>query len=226
MERLWRPKFSTGSQPVRDTQVEGRPKIDRSQNSVKIHARWPLFSYSESGRNSTKGSKVNSRQNIVIGLAIMGASSVALAQDAVGPMPDPTHIPFVLSKDIKWQTGGEKSGQRSEVYPLFGDVNKPGPYALLLKWLPGNMSRPHFHEKTRYITVLSGHWWVSSSNVFDPSKTYPLPPGTLVQDVANTVHLDGAKNETVVLEIMGDGTAPNIDVDETGKPTSRPAPGK
>jgi quercetin dioxygenase-like cupin family protein len=159
-----------------------------------------------------------SGQKILIGMAMLVVGSAALAQDTMGPLPDPSHIPFFLPQNIKWQTGGEQAGQRSEVYPLFGDVNKPGPYAVLLKWLPGNMSRPHFHGKTRYITVISGHWWVSSSNVFDPNKTYPLPPGTIVQDVANTVHWDGAKNEPVILEIVGDGPAPNISVDEKGKP--------
>ena len=49
-------------------------------------------------------------------------------------------------------------------------------------------------------------------------KTYPLPAGTIARDVANTVHWDGAKDEPVVLEIVGEGPAPNIHVDETGKP--------
>jgi hypothetical protein len=146
--------------------------------------------------------------------ATMVLGSAALAQDSIGPKPDPTHIPFILPKDIPWKGFGEGS----RTYTLFGDVNKPGPYALLLMWPPHQMSKPHFHQKLRYITVLSGHWWVSSSNVYNPSKTYPLPPGTLVQDMPNTVHWDGAKDEPVVLQIMGDGPAPNINVDEHGKP--------
>ena len=153
--------------------------------------------------------------------AILAVGSAALAQDSIGPKPDPTHIPFILPQNIPWKGFGEGS----RTYPIFGDVNKPGPYAVLLMWPPHQMSRPHFHQKLRYITVLSGHWWVSSSNVYDPSKTYPLPPGTLVQDMPNTVHWDGAKDEPVVLEIMGDGPAPNINVDEKGKPLP-PQPGR
>ena len=93
-----------------------------------------------------------------------------------------------------------------------------GWYDILLKWYPNHFSKPHFHPNVRYITVLSGHWWVCSSNVYDPSKTYPLGPGTIARDEANTVHWDGAKDEPVVLEIVGEGPAPNINVDETGKP--------
>jgi hypothetical protein len=89
---------------------------------------------------------------------------------------------------------------------------------ILLKWYPNHFSKPHFHPNVRYITVFSGHWCVSSRNVYDPSKTYPPGPGTLARDEANTVHWDGAKYEPVVLEIVGEGPIPNISVDETGMP--------
>jgi quercetin dioxygenase-like cupin family protein len=130
--------------------------------------------------------------------------------------PDPTHIPFILSENIPWE-GRAGHEQR---YNVMGDPGKPGPYIQILKWWPGNFSKPHFHAKQRYITVLSGTWWVSSSAHYDPDQTYPLPAGTLVQDNANTVHWDGAKagGEPAVLEIVGDGPAPNINVDENGKP--------
>ena len=155
---------------------------------------------------------------ILVGTALVVLGNAALAADAVGPKPDPTHIPYILPKDVPWKIFGEGS----QTYTIFGDVNKPGPYLMLLKWPKHQMSRPHFHPSIRYITVLSGHWWVSSSNVYDPSKTYPLPPGTLVQDMPNTVHWDGAKDEEVVLQIYGVGPAPNINVDEKGKPVPTP----
>lgn len=130
--------------------------------------------------------------------------------------PDATHIPFILPDNIPWEG---KSG-REQHYNVMGDPSKPGPYIQILKWWPGNFSKPHYHTKQRYIAVLSGTWWVSSSTHYDPDKTYPLPAGSLVQDVANTVHWDGAKagGDPVVLEIVGDGPAPNVNVDESGKP--------
>jgi quercetin dioxygenase-like cupin family protein len=33
---------------------------------------------------------------------------------------------------------------------------------VLTKWLPGHMSRPHFHPNDRFITVLKGTWWVGT----------------------------------------------------------------
>ena len=133
--------------------------------------------------------------------------------------PDPTHIPFILPANIPW----EGQAGREQHYNVMGDPSKPGPYIQILKWWPGNFSKPHFHTQQRYITVLSGTWWVSSSNHYDPNNTYPIPAGTLVQDNANTVHWDGAKagGEPVVLEIVGEGPAPNVGVDENGKPINK-----
>jgi hypothetical protein len=83
------------------------------------------------------------------------------------PLPDPGHIPMVFGKDIPWK--GE-NGERSAA--LFGDPSKPGIYGVLIKWEPGHNSRPHFHSTDRYIYVVSGTWWVSSStqNVSDTGR--------------------------------------------------------
>jgi hypothetical protein len=175
------------------------------------------------------------RQATLLGaamLAIVGTGA-ALAQtpDMVpkGPAPgdpyaqyypDTTHIPFFRPDTIPW-----KGPPREQQYYIFGDPAKPGPYAMLLKWGPGSYSRPHFHGMPRYAVVVSGTWWVSSSTIFDPTKTYPLGPGSVVSDVVNTVHWDGAKDGPVVLMIVGDGPVPNINVDENGKPLPpRPKP--
>lgn len=116
------------------------------------------------------------------------------------PLPDPSHIPVIFGKDIKWT--GEPGQQQAR---LFGDPSKPGLYGILYKWGPGHYSRPHSHSKERYIYVVSGTWWVSSSDTFDPSKTYPVPAGSYVRDIPNTVHWDGAKDDTAILMLVGEG---------------------
>ena len=146
-----------------------------------------------------------------------GSPDVVTVNDPEGAPPDPKNIPFVLPKDIKW-TG--RPGQQ-ETANLYGDPSKPGPYAILIKWYPGNFSRPHTHDKVRQIYVVSGTWWVSSSNVFDIRKTYPFHAGTQSQDVANTVHFDGARmgeKEPAVILLAGVGPVKSVSVDENGKP--------
>ena len=116
------------------------------------------------------------------------------------PLPDASHIPIVFGKDIRWKNGEGES-------PLFGDPNKPGIYGVLIQWLPGHNSRPHFHSTDRYIYVVAGTWWVSSSTTYDKSKMYPVPAGSFVTDIANTVHWDGAKESTgpCILLLVGEG---------------------
>jgi quercetin dioxygenase-like cupin family protein len=141
----------------------------------------------------------------------------ATLADPPGPAPDPTHIPFVLPKDTKW-TGDPA---RQETAMLYGDQTKAGPYGLLIKWHPGAFSRPHFHDHPRWIYVVSGTWWVSSSNVYDEKKTYPFHAGTFSIDQPNTVHWDGCRTgerEPAVILLTGTGPVKTTQVGEDGKP--------
>jgi quercetin dioxygenase-like cupin family protein len=139
--------------------------------------------------------------------------------DPPGPVPDPSHVPVVLPKDIK--CNGTEGAQQTCI--LFGDPNKAGLYGVIYKWWPGHFSKPHFHDQDRYAYVISGTWWVSTSNVYDERTTYPVHAGTVAIDVKNTVHWDGARTgeqEPAVLELVGMGPVKTIAVDESGKPKS------
>src|SRR5690348_4982212 len=72
------------------------------------------------------------------------AAPKATISDPEGPVPTP-NIPFTLPKDIKW-TGQEGRMQQAVLY---GDPSKEGPYGVVIKWYPGNFSRPHFHDHDR-----------------------------------------------------------------------------
>jgi quercetin dioxygenase-like cupin family protein len=137
------------------------------------------------------------------------------------PKPDPRHIPIVFGKDIPWKCGnGECSAK------LFGDSAKPGIYGVLIKWEPGHNSQPHFHSTDRYVYVVSGSWWVSSSTHYDPDKMYPIPAGSFVTDIANTVHWDGAKAETGPCIIMLVGEGPMTSTRYVPKDAGKPAKGQ
>jgi quercetin dioxygenase-like cupin family protein len=140
---------------------------------------------------------------VVLATPALGASDNAAVPSPANPSvapPDPTHVEIVPGKDIKW-----KDGMGAHQALLFGDPNKPGIYGVLIKWDPGNFSKPHFHSTDRYAYVVSGTWWISSSTTYDPGKTYPVPAGSYVRDIANTVHWDGAKDEPCVLMLVGMG---------------------
>jgi len=117
---------------------------------------------------------------------------------------DPKIVGFKLPADIKWNEN-VRAGNRSAV--LQGDPSKPGPYAMLLTWLPGHMSRPHIHPNDRFFMVISGTWWVGNGPNFDPEATVPMPAGTHVIHWAKGVHFDGAKTEPATILVWGEGPA-------------------
>ena len=85
---------------------------------------------------------------------------------------DRTAVEFQTPSEIKWIRNAAGTNEQAI---LFGDPNKPGPYVVRIKWLPGNMSRPHFHPNDRFFVVLSGTWWVGTGEKFDPDNTVPMP---------------------------------------------------
>jgi len=114
--------------------------------------------------------------------------------------PDPKAVSVTLPDKIEW-----KKGEASDTATVQGDPSKPGIYIQLLKWHPNHMSRPHFHSTERYITVLSGTWWIGTGTKYDPASTYPVTAGAYIVDYANGIHYDGAKDTECVLEIVGTG---------------------
>lgn len=121
--------------------------------------------------------------------------------------PDPKALKFTLPADIKW-TGGATSQQAV----LVGDPSKEGLYVVLTKWVAHNNSRPHFHPNDRFITVISGTWWVGTGSAYDPDGMKPMPAGTFVTHFGKEVHYDGAKDGDVILQIVGMGPATSTQV--------------
>src|SRR4051794_1679429 len=97
----------------------------------------------------------------VLAAGIAGITMRLAQVQAAGP--DPKALLAVPPDQIKWT--GEGNSSRQAI--LYGDPSKPGLYIVLTKWLPGNMSRPHFHPNDRFVTVISGTWWVGTGPKYD-----------------------------------------------------------
>lgn len=122
---------------------------------------------------------------------------------------NPAETQITLPDQYKWTawTGGPPHS--AEMASLYGALDKPGPYAVLMRWYPGYMSAPHTYRTDRLCFVLSGTWWVNSGDNFDPNATVPVAAGGFVRRVAHTPHYDGVKKgakQPVVIGIIG--TAP------------------
>jgi hypothetical protein len=122
---------------------------------------------------------------------------------------DPKTIKVELPADIKWVKNGG-----AETAVLIGDPAKPGLYVVLQKWLPHNNSRPHFHANDRFITVISGTWWVNTGAKYDPDGFQAVPAGSFVTHYKNQIHYDGAKDAECILQIVGMGPATSTPAEE------------
>ena len=136
--------------------------------------------------------------------AAVGAASLASLAAARPTDLNPAAIKIQLPDQIKWDDD-MKRGESTAV--LAGNPESAGIYVELVKWHAHHMSHPHFHPNDRFITVISGTWWVGTGTKFDPDGTKPLPPGSFARHFGKEVHYDGAKDEDVVLEIVGEGPA-------------------
>jgi hypothetical protein len=103
-----------------------------------------------------------------------------------------------------WSADGPTGAMESAA--VFGSIDEPGPYAILVRWHPGFMSAPHLYVTDRLCFVISGTGWVNSGENFEPEVTVPVPAGGFVRRAAHTPHYDGVRKggkEPAVIGIFG-----------------------
>jgi hypothetical protein len=144
------------------------------------------------------------RRTIV--LSSLLSAFLADAADASKINPQQT---FVLKRgDIKFLPWEGLPAGSGEMAKLYGDLNTPGPYLVLMKWNPGWFSAPHSYATDRIQMVISGTWWVDSGSDFTPDMAVKVPAGGYVKRTARTFHYDGVPSgvvEPVVVAIFGMG---------------------
>src|SRR5262245_21737264 len=101
---------------------------------------------------SIEGGNMTLRLVPTLFFAVLVATMTAVSASAAEP--DPAVLSFKLPADLQWRESPTSPGLANAV--LYGDPNKPGPYAVRNRFLPGAFSRPHYHPNDRFILVLSG----------------------------------------------------------------------
>jgi hypothetical protein len=122
--------------------------------------------------------------------------------------PNPNETLVLPYNDITFQDWGNLPANSGQMATLYGDLNKPGPYLVMMKWHPGWFSAPHRYATDRVCVVVSGTWWVNSGNEFRPQDAVPVGPGGYVKRTAHTPHYDGVpagQRDPAVIAIFGLG---------------------
>jgi len=125
-----------------------------------------------------------------------------LATAAQASKINPSETAITLPNEISWVAWSGLPPHSGEMATLYGGLDKPGPYLVLMKWYPGYMSAPHSYATDRLSLVLSGTWWVNSGADFDPDATVPVPAGGFIRRVARTPHYDGVKKSAEVPAVI------------------------
>jgi hypothetical protein len=147
------------------------------------------------------------RRALLVAQLLAGLPLALSNAPAWGDKIDPSETQVTLPDAIEWSGWIKGFPPRSgEMATLYGGLDKPGPYLVLMKWYPGYMSAPHTYATDRLSLVLSGTWWVNSGADFEPDNAVPVPAGGFVRRVTRTPHYDGVRkdaNEPAVIGIFG-----------------------
>ena len=116
----------------------------------------------------------------------------------------------VTPEQVKWVDDPDAAGFGIQRAVIQGDPAKPGIYVIRIRFPRGVMSRNHFHKEDRHAVVLQGTWWTGTGDEFAPEKTVPLKTGSYMMHPAGEHHFDGAKDDEVILQLIGYGPSSTI----------------
>jgi quercetin dioxygenase-like cupin family protein len=149
---------------------------------------------------------MNPRRLLTLGGALALTTTLS-GQQSTPALVDASHL--------RMQSDAAEAAFGKEVQiTVFGDPAKPGLYAIRRRFKPGEMSRPHYHDKDRLVTVIKGTWFTGEGDVFDPAKTTAVKTGGFMFHPANFHHWDGAKDEEVIVQIIGMGPVQTINTEK------------
>jgi hypothetical protein len=168
------------------------------------------------------------RRSVLIGSLLMaavadcGANGRAVATPEYPAAPPDPNETFVLPYEkIAFQAWGNLPSGSGEIAMLYGDLNKPGPYLVMMRWNPGWFSAPHSYATDRICVVVFGTWWVNSGTDFLPQDAVPVGPGGYVKRTARTPHYDGvphSQTDPAVIGIFGLGPV-DVQLVDPAKPS-------
>lgn len=148
---------------------------------------------------------MNARRLFVLGAGLMLSTTLSGQQTPA----------LVDQSRLRLQPDAAEAAFGKEVQvTVFGDPAKPGLYAIRRRFKPGEMSRPHYHDKERLVTVIKGTWYTGEGDVFDPAKTTAIKTGGFMLHPAGLHHWDGAKDEEVIVQIIGMGPVQTVNTEK------------
>lgn len=160
---------------------------------------------------------------LVLAAALLTQGGIDVAQAAGAPMETFIATPQQLSVNqsaSKTVGVSQVGGQSAQV--LYGDPTKPGLYTVLLRLEPRKRIMPLSHPDSRFVTVLSGTFYIGFGDKYDQGGLKALPPGGIYTEPAHANHFGETRDEPVLVAITGYGPSGTT----YANPADAPKPGK
>jgi len=134
--------------------------------------------------------------SIVTTLAAVTVALGAMGPSAVRAQAPTDHL-LVVPAELKW-ADAPAVAPGAKIAVIEGPLNKAVPFTFRLK-LPANAKiAPHTHPTYERVTVLSGTFYFTTGDSYDPAKTRALVPGSVAIMPPGTPMFGYTKEETVI----------------------------
>ena len=159
---------------------------------------------------------MSTRLCALVAFCLVVPSIAGRAQQPAAPAAPP--VPLIDAEHLIMQPEQAATGGR-----VMGDGSKRGFYVTRARFAPGRGSKPHYHDQDRYVTVIKGTWWTGKGDVYRPETMVAIKPGGFMFHPAGYHHYDEARDEEVIVQIMGPGPVKTVqcEVDDKGEPVRR-----
>ena len=184
------------------------PRSLRSRRPLQDSRHSVTADPSEPGSNVTRRTALRSTFVGLFGGSIAGLLLEFARGEAQAGTINPNQTFVVQPSDVQFKPWQGLRPATGEMAMMYGDLNKPGPYLVLMRWNPGWFSAPHNYRTDRICVVVSGTWWVNSGRDFTPAQAVPVHAGGFVLRHARTWHYDGVPadgKEPVIIAVFGVG---------------------
>ena len=148
------------------------------------------------------GHVIGARLAVLLGVCLLAPTMIGEAQQDGAAAPPPL---VDGTKTLIVQPEQALTGAR-----VMGDPATPGWYVSRTRFAAGTGTRPHYHDQDRYVTVISGTWWTGAGDVYKPETMVPIKAGGFMFHPAGYHHYDQARDEDVVVQIMGMGPVKTV----------------
>jgi len=128
------------------------------------------------------------KRNVLAGLVLMGVAGLSYAAGAAKGKA-PVNMP---AAEQKWEPLAPDAPL--QMVKLWGDRNKGGEYAMLLKLPAGAEAGMHAHTLDYHAVLVSGTW--VHTNDGDTSPPKEMAPGSYVFQPGKAMHNDACKSKT------------------------------